>query len=63
MVSFRDVTNWNGERGYVPGRKDKFTESRPMTPMEQINLILEQENAIIEHEGEPTDRDYEVILF
>ncbi|XP_055507859.1 dynein axonemal heavy chain 3 [Leucoraja erinacea] len=60
--STKDVTNWNGEHGYVPGRKDKFTESRPMTPMEQINLILEQENAIIEHEGEPTDRDYERYL-
>ncbi|XP_032896217.1 dynein heavy chain 3, axonemal isoform X1 [Amblyraja radiata] len=60
--STKDLANWNGERGYVPGRKDKFTESRPMTPMEQINLILEQENAIIEHEGEPTDRDYERYL-
>ncbi|XP_059835308.1 dynein axonemal heavy chain 3 [Hypanus sabinus] len=56
------TTNRPRDCGSVPQKKHEFLESRPMTPVEQINLILEQENEILQQEGEPTDRDYERYL-
>uniref|UniRef100_A0A4W3IE76 Dynein heavy chain linker domain-containing protein n=1 Tax=Callorhinchus milii TaxID=7868 RepID=A0A4W3IE76_CALMI len=39
-----------------------FHRSRPMTPMEQMNIIIEQEEEIEEIKGSPSRRDYERYL-
>ncbi|XP_078413797.1 dynein axonemal heavy chain 3 [Cetorhinus maximus] len=63
-ISERDSTSHgapspSGASDSTPPAGEVFPGSRPMTPVEQINLILEHEEEITELEGVPSDRDYE----
>ncbi|XP_042197106.1 dynein axonemal heavy chain 3 [Callorhinchus milii] len=46
----------------IPQNQPHFHRSRPMTPMEQMNIIIEQEEEIEEIKGSPSRRDYERYL-
>ncbi|XP_069761611.1 dynein axonemal heavy chain 3 isoform X2 [Narcine bancroftii] len=61
-ISNGDSMNQPGHRDYEPSTRHEFPGSRPMTPVEQINLILEEQGEIAKQEGEPTNRDYERYL-
>ncbi|GCC38553.1 hypothetical protein chiPu_0017068 [Chiloscyllium punctatum] len=53
----------SGTSGPTPSTAMDVSGSRPMTPVEQINLILEQEEETTQLEGIPTDRDYERYIY
>ncbi|XP_048465622.1 dynein axonemal heavy chain 3 [Rhincodon typus] len=65
----RDSKSWPrgsgppGTSGPTPSTMEEIPGSRPMTPVEQINLILEQEEEITQLEGLPSDRDYERYIY
>uniref|UniRef100_UPI00398E73BF dynein axonemal heavy chain 3 isoform X1 n=2 Tax=Pristiophorus japonicus TaxID=55135 RepID=UPI00398E73BF len=62
-ISERDSISQPGIHRRTPAKRQEFPGSRPMTPVEQINLILEQEEEITEREGVPSDRDYERYVY
>ncbi|GCB71663.1 hypothetical protein scyTo_0001655 [Scyliorhinus torazame] len=61
--SERDSPSRPGASGPIPPTGGVFPGSRPMTPVEQINLIVEQEEEITQLEGMPSDRDYERYIY
>ncbi|XP_038676444.1 dynein heavy chain 3, axonemal isoform X3 [Scyliorhinus canicula] len=61
--SEKDSTSRPGASGPTPPTGKAFPGSRPMTPVEQINLIVEQEEEITQLEGMPSDRDYERYIY